>query len=258
MWFFTFAFSVFMLCAFWLGTVFSSFFATIYKYEKTTSTTSFFDLFLIEQELRTSKAHPKWSSFSREGITQMTKLRVPFTISRSLTCFHSLTPRCSLTAHFFFFFWNTRSNCALSVFFCCFASINTGTNFDLFNCLCFMRPLFLVSVCLWRFENHGYRITCCKISNFKPIAKIWTDLETLCFVLLLLLLLLSSVVTHLKLSSHAEFRKENHDCCCCCFPGIAFDTSHTSSKTQEPPGATPAAGWISLRGRIYTVPRSSP
>lgn len=262
--FFTFAFSVFMLCAFWLGTVFSSFFfATIYKYEKTTSTTS------STSPLSTCS----WSSrnfeprkLTRNGAAFLAKDSRKWLSYVCRSRFHALSLAFTLSRHdalsLLTFFFQTLDRTVHCLFFFYYfvwyllALLQSTLAQTLFCLIVYVLwdPFFLVCVCLWRFENHGCRITCCKISNFKPIAKIWTRSGNT-FFLLLLLLLLSSVVTHLKLSSHAEFRKENHDCCCC-FSGIAFDTSHTSPKTQEPPGATPAAVWISCR--IYTVPRSSP
>lgn len=118
----------------------------------------------------------------------------------------------------------------------CFASINTGTNFVLFNCLYFRRPLSSsLPLAVWnsRLDHLLQNL------QFEPIANIWTDLETLFRSASAVVVLCRH--THLKLSSLAEFR--NHDCCCCCCcfsSGIALDTSHTVETLEPRGGATPA------------------
>lgn len=114
MWFFTFAFSVFMLCAFWLGTVFSSlFFATIYKYEKTTSTTSStcsWSSRNFEPRKHTRNGAAFLAKDSRKWLSYVCRSR-----------FHTLSLSFTLSRHdalsLLTAFLNTRSNCALSVFF---------------------------------------------------------------------------------------------------------------------------------------------
>uniref|UniRef100_A0A8D8E053 (northern house mosquito) hypothetical protein n=1 Tax=Culex pipiens TaxID=7175 RepID=A0A8D8E053_CULPI len=106
MWFFFFAFAVFMLpnCA-------ACFFVGLERYFfiSTRNLLQLLQLVLDRAGTLTSatnfppKAHPKRSSFPPEGFTQMTKLRVPFTIPHvlSLTCFHSLRDALSLLTFFF-------------------------------------------------------------------------------------------------------------------------------------------------------------
>lgn len=138
----------------------------------------------------------------------MTKLRVPFTRSLSLTRNFTLTPdvvvvasSLSRTAHCFS---RTPKLCTECSFFCFFfsflpLSINTLAQtlfFPLLFCLIVYVLLdFILRLCLWRLKKRGCQITCCKISKLVSI----TD-RSLQLPLSLLLMSSNSVVTvtHLK------------------------------------------------------------
>lgn len=138
----------------------------------------------------------------------MTKLRVPFTRSLSLTRNFTLTPDVVVVASSLSLAlltaFHAHQNSALSVlffvFFLLLAFINqhTGTNtfFPLLFCLIVYVLLdFILRLCLWRLKKRGCQITCCKISKLVSI----TDRS---LQLPLSLLLMSSnfvvTVTHLK------------------------------------------------------------
>lgn len=226
MWFFFFAFAVFMLpnsASFWLGTEF----IFLLDFLSTRNLLQLLQLVLDRAGTLTSatnfppEAHPKRSSFPREGFTQMTKLRVP------LTCFHhSLT----MLSHCSLFSFNTRSNCALSVFFTCgicFALLQSTLAQTLFCLIVYILGDPFFWVCLWRFEIHGW-ITCCKISNLNrsPISgPIWKH-----FFDLLLLLLLSSVVTHTWSCRHSRNFEITTAAAAAVFLPESLWTPHTPSK----------------------------
>lgn len=148
----------------------------------------------------------------------MTKLRVPFTRSLSLTHnqFHSL-PSSSLLSHCCCSPLFTLTQTALNVplFFFLLAFINQHWHklfFVLFNCLYVTRVFFTLPLAV---EKCGCQITCCKISN---LSRSPTDLLLRLLLLKCPRTLIVVVVTHLKVVVEIRrLREISRIFCYCCW-----------------------------------------
>lgn len=149
----------------------------------------------------------------------MTKLRVPFTRSLSLTHnqFHSL-PSSTLLSHCccspLFTLTQTALNVPLFFSFFLPLSINTGTNSFLFCLIVYILLGFFLRLPL-AVEKCGCQITCCKISN---LSRSPTDLLLRLLLLKCPRILIVVVVTHLKVVVEIRrLREISRIFCYCCW-----------------------------------------